>query len=290
MGKPTVSFLRDDRYLADFPGSPVVSANPSQLTDALERLVTDVDLRTELGMQGRRWTEQYWSYSAVGERYRELHQEIWSRNGLGRKVTRRVRRRMARPWLAPAHDVPVVQPGVVAGSRSAGERPHRLLGVSGGSSNGRRGDRRLAVAAAASPRGSYDDLCRATLADRTGRRSDGVVGSIVRSGARRVRRRLRPSACAGSRMSHHGKRCVGHVLPCSRLVRSVEHRPTGGRLGRAGGRLDRSGRRRPAVRRRSEHHDDQPALHAACVRSGLVASHLEPVAPGDVANGRLGGA
>ena len=59
MGKPTISYIRDDlvnKYPAELP---LVVANPDTIEEVLERLILDARLRAEIGMASRKYVEKY---------------------------------------------------------------------------------------------------------------------------------------------------------------------------------------------------------------------------------------
>ena len=59
MGKPTISYIRDDlvnKYPAELP---LVNANPDTIEEVLERLILDAKLRVEIGMASRKYVEKY---------------------------------------------------------------------------------------------------------------------------------------------------------------------------------------------------------------------------------------
>lgn len=59
MGKPTISYIRDDlvkKYPAELP---LVNANPDTIEEVLERLILDARLRSEIGIASRKYVEKY---------------------------------------------------------------------------------------------------------------------------------------------------------------------------------------------------------------------------------------
>ncbi len=59
MGKPTVSFIRDD-LVDKYPGDlPLINANPDTIESVLERLILDAQLRYRTGVAGRAYVERY---------------------------------------------------------------------------------------------------------------------------------------------------------------------------------------------------------------------------------------
>lgn len=58
MGKPTVTYIRDN-LVGDYPADmPLVNANPDTIESVLERLILDVGLRHEIGTASRRYAER----------------------------------------------------------------------------------------------------------------------------------------------------------------------------------------------------------------------------------------
>jgi glycosyltransferase involved in cell wall biosynthesis len=82
--KPVLSNLSDDRYYARFrtetrlSDCPIVSAPPSQLKDVLRRLVTQPDLRTEIGAAGRRYVIREHSYAAMARLWDAIYRRVWN--------------------------------------------------------------------------------------------------------------------------------------------------------------------------------------------------------------------
>jgi glycosyltransferase involved in cell wall biosynthesis len=85
-GKPVITYIRNAAYLEHMSGSPAISANPENLEKELEKLVENLNLRQELGRQGREFVEKYWSYEALAPHYDELHQTVWRQNNLLRAL------------------------------------------------------------------------------------------------------------------------------------------------------------------------------------------------------------
>ncbi|WP_051711253.1 glycosyltransferase [Andreprevotia chitinilytica] len=59
MGKPTISYIREDllsRYPADLP---IVNANPDTIEVVLERLILNAQLRADIGFASRKYVEKY---------------------------------------------------------------------------------------------------------------------------------------------------------------------------------------------------------------------------------------
>ncbi|WP_305279206.1 glycosyltransferase [Rhodoferax sp.] len=59
MGKPTISYIRDDlvdKYPSDLP---IVNANPDTIEEVLERLILDSKMRNLIGVASRQYVEKY---------------------------------------------------------------------------------------------------------------------------------------------------------------------------------------------------------------------------------------
>ncbi|UCD17187.1 MAG: glycosyltransferase family 4 protein [Candidatus Zixiibacteriota bacterium] len=75
-GKPNISYIRDD-LLEKYPAElPIVSANPDTVYPVLKKLITDADLRTEIGRKGRAYVEKYHSLEAVSATLKEIYCEV----------------------------------------------------------------------------------------------------------------------------------------------------------------------------------------------------------------------
>ncbi|MCW0190486.1 MAG: D-glucuronyl C5-epimerase family protein [Rhodococcus sp.] len=90
-GKPVLTYIRDWDYLSHMPGCPLISAEPTDVEAALERLCQDPDERARIGADSRRWVEQYCSFEARAASYRELHQRIWQHNPLVSTLANKVK-------------------------------------------------------------------------------------------------------------------------------------------------------------------------------------------------------
>lgn len=73
MGKPTISYIRDnliDKYPHDLP---LVNANPDTIEDVLERLILDAQLRHQIGVASRAYVERYHDAEVVMEELAEIY-------------------------------------------------------------------------------------------------------------------------------------------------------------------------------------------------------------------------
>ncbi|WP_074955100.1 glycosyltransferase [Alicyclobacillus macrosporangiidus] len=76
MGKPVIAYIRDD-LRPTYPGPlPIVSADPDTLEVNVAALISDPGRRRALGMQGRRYAEQYHDTGVVVQRLIRIYEEI----------------------------------------------------------------------------------------------------------------------------------------------------------------------------------------------------------------------
>jgi glycosyltransferase involved in cell wall biosynthesis len=73
LGKPVVTYLREDLKGMYPDGFPAVHATKDTLADVLEGLLGDFSRRRELGMAGRRYVERHHSPEVLGARLLELY-------------------------------------------------------------------------------------------------------------------------------------------------------------------------------------------------------------------------
>lgn len=79
LGRPVVCYLdpRIARHHPEWRDCPIVSATPDTLTDELRRLVTDEDLRRELGRRGPDYVRAVHSLEAVGAQLDAIYRRLW---------------------------------------------------------------------------------------------------------------------------------------------------------------------------------------------------------------------
>ncbi|BBH25011.1 hypothetical protein Back11_63560 [Paenibacillus baekrokdamisoli] len=65
LGKPAISYIREDLKSRYDPSLPVISANPATLYQKLIPLIKDAELRVRIGKAGREYVEQHHHVSAV---------------------------------------------------------------------------------------------------------------------------------------------------------------------------------------------------------------------------------
>jgi glycosyltransferase involved in cell wall biosynthesis len=76
MGKPTISYIRDnliDKYPA---GLPLVNANPDTIEKTLEALILDSGLRNRIGLASRKYVEQYHDVDIVVEQLADIYVDL----------------------------------------------------------------------------------------------------------------------------------------------------------------------------------------------------------------------
>lgn len=75
IGKPVIAFIRKKEYLLYPEECPIVNANPDNLKVAIIDLIENPEKRKQLGDQGRRYVEKYFSIEAFSERLKWLYQK-----------------------------------------------------------------------------------------------------------------------------------------------------------------------------------------------------------------------
>lgn len=76
MGKPTISYIREDlvhRYPEDLP---LVNANPDTIEAVLERLILDAQLRVEIGISSRQYVEKYHDATKVIDSMAAIYMQL----------------------------------------------------------------------------------------------------------------------------------------------------------------------------------------------------------------------
>jgi glycosyltransferase involved in cell wall biosynthesis len=78
MGKPVITYIRDD-LKSTYPGQlPIVSASPDTLESTLEDLIVNSQKRRTLGQQGRYYVEKYHDVRAVTKKLIEIYKKIYA--------------------------------------------------------------------------------------------------------------------------------------------------------------------------------------------------------------------
>lgn len=76
LGKPTVTYIREDlveKYPQDMP---LVNANPDTIYDRLKELIVDAELRHEIGQRSRAYAEKYHSLEVIGPALLDIYRQI----------------------------------------------------------------------------------------------------------------------------------------------------------------------------------------------------------------------
>jgi glycosyltransferase involved in cell wall biosynthesis len=76
LGKPVLTYVRDDLYRSFTPEIPVLNADPDTVTDRLRELITDFELRRSLSRRARGFVEQVHDIRTVAATLRELYEEV----------------------------------------------------------------------------------------------------------------------------------------------------------------------------------------------------------------------
>jgi len=83
-GLPVISNLEEDenqikvfRRFSYLNECPIFSSNPEKIKSSLRRLITQPELRKQLGESGVKYVEKYHSYKAMGEIFGAIYDRIW---------------------------------------------------------------------------------------------------------------------------------------------------------------------------------------------------------------------
>lgn len=77
MGKPVVCYLNEE-YKRLIPGeTPIVNANPDNLVEVLRKLVSDKELREDIGRKGREYVEEFYDSIKIAQQYIDLYHKKW---------------------------------------------------------------------------------------------------------------------------------------------------------------------------------------------------------------------
>jgi len=79
LGKPVLTYVRDDLLESFTPEIPIHNANPDNVKDQLRELITDYELRRSLAERGRSFVEQVHDIRAVAATLRELYEDVLAR-------------------------------------------------------------------------------------------------------------------------------------------------------------------------------------------------------------------
>lgn len=79
LGKPVLCYMRED-LLMNNPRAkdcPIISTNPDNLKENLIKLITDENLRIELGKRGRKYIEMYHTKDYIGSQMDKIYRKLW---------------------------------------------------------------------------------------------------------------------------------------------------------------------------------------------------------------------
>jgi len=83
MGKPVISFLREDVYsMEGWSECPVVNANPGNIKALIIELVESAEKRKQLGARGRLFVETMYSIEAWSVHNKQLYERLWNEKAL----------------------------------------------------------------------------------------------------------------------------------------------------------------------------------------------------------------
>lgn len=76
LGKPTVTYIRED-LLDQYPRDlPLVNANPDTIYNRLKALIVDAEMRHEIGQRSRVYAEKYHSLEVIGPALLDIYRQI----------------------------------------------------------------------------------------------------------------------------------------------------------------------------------------------------------------------
>ena len=73
MGKPVITYISDNMKELLPSDLPIISANTETITEKLEMLINDDDLRVKAGKQGRTYVENYHDYKAIAYILKDIY-------------------------------------------------------------------------------------------------------------------------------------------------------------------------------------------------------------------------
>lgn len=80
MGKPTISWIRDNLVSSYPPDLPIVNANPDTIRDVLEKLIKDAQLRHDIGVKSRAYAEKFHDADVVIEELSQIYVDHIEKN------------------------------------------------------------------------------------------------------------------------------------------------------------------------------------------------------------------
>jgi len=79
LGKPVVTYVREDLAESSTPALPIANANPDTIKDVLRRLLTSWDERRRLAERARPFAEQIHDIRRVAREIREVYEDVMAR-------------------------------------------------------------------------------------------------------------------------------------------------------------------------------------------------------------------
>lgn len=76
LGKAVVTYVREDLYEKHTPRIPIANANPDTVKNVLRSVITDYELRAELGRDARKFVEDVHSVPTVADSLMEIYQGL----------------------------------------------------------------------------------------------------------------------------------------------------------------------------------------------------------------------
>jgi len=76
LGKPVITYLRDESKEFYPKSLPIVSASTESICEVLERLIINGTLRHDLGVRGRKYVEEFHDSIKVAKRLRSIYQSL----------------------------------------------------------------------------------------------------------------------------------------------------------------------------------------------------------------------
>ena len=76
MGKPVICYINEN-YRKSYPlDLPIVSADINNLSNKLEELIKDGNMRNQLGIKGRKYVERYHDIKVVSRKLLSIYKEL----------------------------------------------------------------------------------------------------------------------------------------------------------------------------------------------------------------------
>jgi glycosyltransferase involved in cell wall biosynthesis len=86
LGKAVIAYIRDD-LVNELPKGVLVNANPKTIAERLRELVSNADMRAELGLTARRFVEDYHASEVVAAKLDSIYRELKQAPARGASIT-----------------------------------------------------------------------------------------------------------------------------------------------------------------------------------------------------------